>query len=128
MAVLHRFYCLYDNEDLNLIYLLLALCLLGNFSPVFCCLPIFFQNELFRKILSGKPSECQAAWIQLMPYIMSGLIWVQTVCKGYQQVTLLDKELKMKYLLQNILSLRRFWAQLSIPPCLFGFLHTGLDF
>ena len=26
---------------------------------------------------------------------MSGLIWVQTVCKGYQQTTLGGKELKM---------------------------------
>ena len=34
----------------------------------------FFQNELFRKILSGTLSE-------------SVLIWVQTVCKGYQQMT-----------------------------------------
>ena len=28
------------------------------------------------------------------PDILSGLIWVQTVCKGYQQMTLEDKELK----------------------------------
>ena len=27
---------------------------------------------------------------------MSGLIWVQTVCEGYQQTTLVDKELKGK--------------------------------
>ena len=25
--------------------------------------------------------------------ILSGLIWIQTVCKGYQQTTLLGKEL-----------------------------------
>ena len=45
----------------------------------------FFQNQLFRKILSGIPSECQAVWIQIRPDILSGLIWVQTVCKSYQQ-------------------------------------------
>ena len=32
----------------------------------------------------------------------SGLIWVQTVCQGYQQTTLVDKEvktLKLKYII-----------------------------
>ena len=33
------------------------------------------------------PSRCQTAWIQIRPNILSGLIWVQTVCKGYQQTT-----------------------------------------
>ena len=51
----------------------------------------FFQNQLFRKITSGIPSECQTDWIQIRPDIMSGLIWVQTVCKSYQQTTLGDK-------------------------------------
>ena len=27
----------------------------------------FFQNQLFRKILSGLPSECQTDWIQIRP-------------------------------------------------------------
>ena len=47
----------------------------------------FFQNQLFQKILSGIPSECQTDWIQIRPDILSGLIWVQTVCKGYEQTT-----------------------------------------
>ena len=25
----------------------------------------YFQNQLFRKIHSGKPSECQTVWIQI---------------------------------------------------------------
>ena len=37
---------------------------------------IFFENQLFRKILSGIPSECQTVRIQVRPDIMSGLIWV----------------------------------------------------
>ena len=53
----------------------------------------FFQNKLFRKILSGIPSECQTVWIQIRPNILSGLIWVQTVCKDYQQMTQRGKEL-----------------------------------
>ena len=55
---------------------------------------IFFQNQLFRKILSEIPFLCQTVWIQIRPDILSGLIWVQTVCKSYQQTTLVDKELR----------------------------------
>ena len=45
----------------------------------------FFQNQLYRKIISGIPSDCQTVWIQIRPDI---LIWFQTVCKNYQQTTL----------------------------------------
>ena len=38
----------------------------------------FFQKTLF---------DCQAVWIQIMTDILSVLLWVQTVCKGYQQQT-----------------------------------------
>ena len=54
----------------------------------------FFQNQLFQKILSGIPSECQTDWIQIRPDNLSGLIWVQSVCKGYEQRTLVGNELK----------------------------------
>ena len=45
----------------------------------------FFQNQLFEE---RKPSECQTVWIQIRPEVLSGLIWIQIVCKGYQQTTL----------------------------------------
>ena len=32
------------------------------------------------------PSECQTVWIQIRPEVFSGLIWVQTVRKGYEQI------------------------------------------
>ena len=32
-------------------------------------------------------SVCQTVWIQGRPHILLGLTWVQTVCKGYQQMT-----------------------------------------
>ena len=48
----------------------------------------FFSKSTFRKILSEIPFEYQTVWIQIRPDIWSGLIWVQTVCKGYQQMTL----------------------------------------
>ena len=51
----------------------------------------FFQNQLFRKNLSGIPSECQTDWIQIGPDILSGPIWIQSVCKGYQRTALVDK-------------------------------------
>ena len=47
-----------------------------------------FQNKLFkRKTLSGTLSGCQAVWIKIRTDILSDsvLIWVQTVCKDYQQ-------------------------------------------
>ena len=44
----------------------------------------FFQNYLSQKILSGTLSECQIVWIQSRMDLLSVLIWVQTVCKGYQ--------------------------------------------
>ena len=34
------------------------------------------------------PSECQTVWIQIRPNVLSGLIWVQSVCKSYQQTAL----------------------------------------
>ena len=59
----------------------LILCMLGNFECMLLSSADFFQNQLFP---SGIPSECQTVWIEIMPYILSGLIWVQTICKGYQ--------------------------------------------
>ena len=62
---------------------------------IFCRLLIFFKIKLFEKILSGIPSECQTVWTLIRPDDSSGLIWVQTVCQGYQQPTLVDKELML---------------------------------
>ena len=47
----------------------------------------FFQKQLFKKILTEISSVCQTFWIQIRPDILSGLILVLTVCKGYQQMT-----------------------------------------
>ena len=47
----------------------------------------FFQNKLILRILSGTLSESQIVWIQIRTDILSVLIWVQNVCKGYQQMT-----------------------------------------
>ena len=49
---------------------------------------LFFQ----KKSLSGISVECQTVWIQIMPDVLSSLIWVQIVCKHYQQTTLVSNE------------------------------------
>ena len=70
-------------------------CPLGHFSQFFFRLLIFFKIDFYKKMISRIPSECQTFWIQIRPNVMSGLIWVQTVCKNYQQTTLVDKELTL---------------------------------
>ena len=60
--------------------LALTLCILGNFS--------FFKISFLEKILLGTSSGCQTVWIQISPDILSGMVWVQNVCKVYQQTTL----------------------------------------
>ena len=62
-----------------------------------CCLLILFQIQLFLKLLSGIPSECQTVWIQIKPDILSGLVWVQTVCKYHHQTALVDKKFRDSY-------------------------------
>ena len=52
---------------------------------VSCC--CFFLNDI-----SGISVECQVVWTQIMPDVLSGLIWVKIVCKGNQQTTLVSKE------------------------------------
>ena len=69
-----------------------TLCPLGNVHVFFFSSADFFQNLLFHKILSGILSECQTDLIQIRTNILLGLIWVQTVCKSYQQMTLKHKD------------------------------------
>ena len=48
----------------------------------FCCLQIFFQNQLFKNSLCNTiriPSSLNSDWAGLL----LSLTWVQTVCKGY---------------------------------------------
>ena len=71
-----------------------TLCLLGNFACFLLSADFFFEINYFEKIILGIPSECQTVWIQIRPDILSGLIWVQTVCQGYQQMTLVGKGLR----------------------------------
>ena len=62
-------------------------CMLGNFACFFVVCGFFFKINFFKINLAGIPSECQTVWIKIRPDILSRLIWIQTVCKGYQQMT-----------------------------------------
>ena len=63
-----------------------------------CRLLNFFKVNVFKKNLSEILSECQTVWIQIRPDILSGLIWVQTICTVYQQTALTGEELRnIKY-------------------------------
>ena len=53
---------------------LVTLCVIGNFA----CLVLSFLEKF---------STCQTVWIQIRTDMMSVLIWVHTVCKGYQETT-----------------------------------------
>ena len=57
-------------------------CFYYSFTLYYCA--IFYSLDAgFFSI----PSGSQTVWIQIRPGILPGLIWVQTVCKGYQQTT-----------------------------------------
>ena len=51
---------------------------------------ILFSKLTFSTNLSGIPSKRQTVWIQMRSDILSGLIWLQTVCDGYTITTLVN--------------------------------------
>ena len=61
--------------------------------PAFLSSADFFEINFFGKFFTGIQAECKIVWIQIRPDILSGLIWVQTICKIYQQTTFGDKGL-----------------------------------
>ena len=54
--------------------------------------------KVFKNILSEKSSESQRVYIHMRPERMPALIWVQTVCKGDQQMTLAGLEFEINRL------------------------------
>ena len=60
--------------------------MLGKFLMLLLSSADFFKIINFKK-KSGTLSKCQMVWIQIRTNILLVLIWVQTVCKGYQQMT-----------------------------------------
>ena len=109
------------------------LCFFGRLL-IFLLKIIFLRNSFRTKILSGIPSECLTDLIQIKPDILWGLIWVQTVCKGYQQTTLVGKVLikkKMLYCFRamvcSVTVLCCFWGQSSTRHMIiFSSIYYGL--
>ena len=78
----------------------LTCCMLGSFSCFFVIYWFFskFTNtsnsfSIPSDCWKGFPSECQTVLIQIRLDVLLRLTWVQTVCKGNQQMTLAGKEL-----------------------------------
>ena len=51
-----------------------------------------FKTVTYISHCSRIPSECRILWIHIRPDILSGLIWVQTVCLSFQQTALEDQD------------------------------------
>ena len=58
-----------------------------NFSKYFIICRLFFKINFFKKLFQEHYQSVKTVWIQIRPDILSGLIWFQTVCKNYQQMT-----------------------------------------
>ena len=89
---------------LIVVFLCIGLFMLG-FCLFFFFFFLFFWGEgggpnylFFEKSISGIiiPIYCQTVRIQIRPDILSGLIWVQTVRRIFQQTTLVGKDAWIK--------------------------------
>ena len=56
---------------------------------------MYWLCKLSLKILSGIDPKCQIVWIKIRLKKIVGLIWTQTVWKGYQQMTEVSKVFHM---------------------------------
>ena len=63
----------------------ISICMLGNFSRFCYRLPTFFKIIFFKKFFQDNYQSVKLFWIQIRTDVLSVLIWVQAVCKGYQQ-------------------------------------------
>ena len=80
---------------------ILTLCMLGIFMLLLSS-TIFFKVNFFQMLLSGTLSECQLVLIQIKTDVLSVLIWVQIVFKGYRQTTKVAAS-KLRFNRQNTL-------------------------
>ena len=68
----------------NLCLKLLTLCLLGNLHAFSLSVDVF-QSQFCEKKFFQEYHRCQAVWIPIRPDGLSVLIWIQTVCRDYEQ-------------------------------------------
>ena len=87
-------------------------CMMGNFAtflPSGDFSKLTFQN----KTKIQEDYQCRTVWTQIRPDILSGLILVQTVRRGNQQMTkvaVAGKELKIKAFWQDRKRKSQFWS------------------
>ena len=77
----------------------LILCILEHFAYFFCCLlicqiSIFLKNSFRNAIRVTTKLDPSQAQHHIRPDL--GPNWVQTVCKSYEQTSLVGKELKIQ--------------------------------
>ena len=74
------------------------------------------QNEFIKKNLENHYNDCcQTVWIKVKPDIMSGLIWVQIVCKGHQQMDTGIRIPKIPRIFSK--ALKRPLTLIQVSPC-----------
>ena len=111
--------------------------MLGNFSCFCYRLLTFFKINFFEKFHLGTLLYgLQMVWTKIRTDIMSVLIWVQSICKGYQQMTkvaaskervnplhvwyylstafLLKNYIFAKNSIRNVISVKQFWIQIRL--------------
>ena len=66
----------------------------GKFFMLLCHLLIFFKINFFEKFFQEYHQNVKQFWILIRPDSLSGLIWVQIVCKSYQETILVGNQLK----------------------------------
>ena len=78
---------------------------------------MFFKVNFSEKLFQKKTFQKCLQNVKIRPDIMSGLVWVKTVCKCYQQMTPVGKELDTVYLDHQYLLVSR---EGSVEPA-----HSG---
>ena len=66
----------------------------------------FFKIHFYKKVLSETQSESQTVWTQTRTDVLSVLIWVQIVCKCYQQTTRVNGIAKLVPIISGLFSLQ----------------------
>ena len=97
---------------------------------LFACWVISSAN-FFKDFLS-ETIECHTVWFQIRTDVLSVLIWLQTVCKGYQQMTSTErvKRLSIYYRLfhlSNYLYYSSFHCASEVDMALPSFLSHQIQ-
>ena len=98
-----------SSSDLcNYSFNVLTLCLMGNFSYFYYRLRPFSKSTCSKKCFDE-----QKVWIQIRLDILFVMIWVQTICKGYQQLSadFFQNQIFQKLLSGTLSEYQMVWIQ-----------------